>query len=102
MNYEDIEHSFLQEHNVDRSTMMGTPCLRYKDEFIAMMFEKEDALIIKTSPERVLQIIESGAGMEFNFTKKRFKQWVMIPLEFMDQYEGYLMEALRYAQKKPS
>ncbi|PCI02610.1 MAG: hypothetical protein COB78_12825 [Hyphomicrobiales bacterium] len=67
---------------------------------MAMMFEKEDALIIKVSPERVNELVAEGNGMEFNFTKKRFKEWVLIPLEFQDEYERYITEALTYAKSK--
>jgi hypothetical protein len=38
--------------------------------------------------------------MEFNFTKKRFKEWVLIPLEFEEDYESFLQEALDYARQK--
>lgn len=67
---------------------------------MAMMFTKEDALIIKVSPERVKELIASGQGMEFNYTKTPFKEWVLIPLEFQDEYESYLTEALAYAKTK--
>jgi len=79
--------------------MMKTPCLRYKGDFFAMMFDKEDALIIKISPERVNELVSSGIGKEFNFTKKRFKEWVLIPLEFQNEYENFLNEALVYAKR---
>ena len=67
---------------------------------MAMMFDKEDALIIKVFPERVEELITEGKGMEFNFTKKRFKEWVLIPLEYEDEYESYIYESLEYAKKK--
>ena len=100
MRYEQVVDKIIQENGVELSTMMKTPCLRYKGEFIAMMFEKEDSLIIKVAPERVNELIVEGKGMEFNFTKKRFKEWVLIPLEFEDEYETYVYEALEYAKKK--
>ncbi len=78
--------------------MMKAPCLRYQGEFLGMFFAKEDALIVKLSPERVLEIIEKGLGREFSFTKKRFKEWVLIPTEFEELFESYLMEALDYAK----
>ncbi len=98
MGYELAAAAILQQAGVEQSTMMGTPCLRYRGAFMAMMFDKEDALIIKVSPDRVNALIASGMGMEFNFTKKRFKEWVLIPLEFQDEYLTYLTEALTYAQ----
>jgi hypothetical protein len=90
----------LKEEGVKLSTMMKTPCLRYKGEFLTMIFEKEDALIIKVSPERVNELIAEGKGMEFNFTKKRFKEWVLIPSEFEEKYDQYIYEAFKYAKNK--
>jgi len=100
MNYQQLEAQFSQLDGVARSTMMGTPCLRYKGEFFAMMFEKQDSLIIKVSADRVNELIANGQGNEFNFTKKRFKEWVLIPIEFDDKFERYLQEALEYARLK--
>ena len=100
MKYPLPVNKILQEPGVVESTMMKTPCLRYREEFMAMFFEKEDALIIKVAPERVNQLIEQGKGMEFNFTKKRFKEWVLIPLEFEDEYEAFIYESLKYAKNK--
>ena len=98
MSYEQAVSAMLMIDGVEQSTMMKTPCLRYRDSFLAMMFEKEDALIIKVSPDRVNELISQGEGMEFNFTKKRFREWVLIPLEFQDKYEAYMKEALLYAK----
>ncbi|PCJ36270.1 MAG: hypothetical protein COA75_08565 [Cellvibrionales bacterium] len=100
MSYDITATNIMQEEGVEPSTMMKTTCLRYKGEFLTMMFEKEDALIVKVSPGRVSELIDSGTGMEFNFTKKRFKEWVLIPLEFQDEYEDFINEALIYAKGK--
>ena len=99
MSYDRTVEKITREHGVEQSTMMKTPCLRYKGEFMAMMFERENALIIKISPQRVDQLIAEGKGREFNFTKKRFKEWVLIPLEFEGDYETYIFESLRYAEE---
>jgi len=80
--------------------MMKFPCLRYKGNFIAMMFEKEDALIIKVPPDRVNQLIEKGEGLAFNFTRKRFKEWVLIPARLDAQYESLIYEALAYSRRE--
>jgi hypothetical protein len=100
VSYHQAVEKILLEEGVERSTMMKTPCLRYKGDFMAMMFDKEDALIIKVSPERVNALIAEGKGMEFNFTRKRFKEWVLIPLEFSDDYDSYIYESLQYAKAK--
>jgi hypothetical protein len=98
MSYELAVSAMIAMEGVEESTMMKTPCLRYKGAFLAMMFDKADALIIKVSPERVNELISEGRGMEFNFTKKRFREWVLIPLEVQDEYEAFMKEALDYAK----
>ncbi len=94
--YEKAAEVLLKEDGVELSTMMKTPCLRHNGNFFGMMFDKEDALIIKVSPERVNELVEDGRGREFKFTKKRFKEWVLIDQDQADQFEGYLREALAY------
>ena len=66
MTYEDIADKMVRLEDVEQSTMMKSPCLRYKGDFIGMMFVREDCLIIKVSPKRVDELIENGLGMEFN------------------------------------
>ena len=100
MGYAEVVVKMLQDEGVELSTMMKVPCLRFKGEFMAMMFDQENALIIKVSPERVDQLIAEGEGLPFNFTKKRFKEWVLIPTELEDKYETYIYEALDYAKRK--
>ena len=100
MSYESAVARLLMEPGVEMGTLMKGPCLRYRGAFIAAMFELADALIIKVSPERVNALIEEGIGKEFNFTKKRFREWVLIPLDYEDDYEDYIREALKYAQTK--
>lgn len=98
MSYDLAVEKALLEEGVEQSTMMKTPCLRYKGEFMAMMFDKENALIIKLSPARVNELIAEGKGMEFNFTKKRFKEWVLISLDYENEHENYIYESLAYAK----
>ena len=100
MNYETAANSLLKEDGVELSTMMKTPCLRYRGNFLCMMFDKEDALIVKLPAERVNELIASGEGREFNFTKKRFKEWVLIDRENEGKFERYMREALGFAQAK--
>jgi len=64
------------------------------------MFKKENALIIKVSPDRVNELILEGKGNAFNFTKKRFKEWVLIPIDYENKYESYIYESLEYAKTK--
>ena len=100
MTYDQIADRLSLEDGVEISTLMKSPCLRFKGEFVAMNFEREDALIIKVSPVRVDELIKVGDGTEFNFTKKKFKEWVMIPNEFEEKFEAYIREAIDYAKSK--
>lgn len=100
VNYGEVAFKFVHEYGAEISTMMGTPCLRYKGQFIAMMFDKEGALIIKVSEKSVNELIDMGVGQEFNFTKKRFKEWVLISMKFQNEYEDYILEALNYAKER--
>ena len=100
MSYQQAFQRLLQEPGVEASTMMKTPCLRYKGSFLGMFFDKQEALIIKVSPERVDALIDSGQGLEFNYTKKRFKEWVLIPIEYSDAFESFMFEALDYARSQ--
>ncbi len=98
--FEELAAKLSTEDGMDISTMMGTPCLRFKGDFVSMFFEKEDSLIVKVSPQRVNEIIENGDGNEFNHTKKRFKEWVLIPAEYEEKFESYISEAIAYARLK--
>ena len=100
MSYDDAVNAMLAEEFVELSTMMGAPCLRYKGEFLGMFFDKVNALIVKVPAGRVNELIASGEGEEFNFTKKRFKEWVLIPMQREEHYTAHFMEALDFARCK--
>lgn len=100
MQYTEIAEMLSREPGVELSTMMKTPCLRYEGDFVAMMFDKEDSLIVKLSADRVDALIASGIGQEFNFTKKTFKEWVLIPRRLEKEFETYIVEALDYAKSR--
>ena len=64
MRYEDVADKITQKSGVTHSTMMKSSCLRYKGDFIEMMFEKKDSLIIIVALDRVDELIANGMGME--------------------------------------
>ncbi len=100
MNYYRALEEISKVPGIEWGSLMKTPCLRYGGEFMAMIFEKEEALIIKVSPERVQDIISDGLGSEFNYTKKPFREWVLIPFKLEADYMKFLEEALAYVKKK--
>ena len=85
---------------VEESTMMGTHCLRYNGDFFTMWFDKANSLIVKLPTSRVTELIELGEGNPFNFTRKQFKEWVLIPVGRSGDFEKLTREALEYARSK--
>jgi len=59
-----------------------------------------DALLVKLPPDRVDTLIASGEGLGFNFTKKKFREWVLIPRGHEDTDEGFIREALAYSTSR--
>ena len=94
--YQSLVEQMLQHQGVEESTMMSSHCLRCQGNFFAMWFEREDSLIVKLPAERVQELVDKGKGKEFNFTGKRFKEWVLIP-ENADNHLLLVEEALQFA-----
>jgi len=100
MEYVEAADKLLKLEGVQLSTIMNHPCLRYKKDFFAMMFKQLECLVIKLSAERVNELIDSGRGLPFNVTGKRFKEWVMIPMECKSDFESYMREAMEFVKSK--
>ena len=99
MIYEEIaDRLSLEEPGVAISTTMKSPCPRYEGEFFAMDSAKQDALIVKLPPPRVDELIASGEGLEFNFTKKKFKECVLIPHGREATYEGFILSLIHISE----
>ena len=98
--YQKAEARLLEENGVERSTIMKHDCLRYNGAFMAMMFVKENGLVIKVSPDRVTELIANGIGSAFNLTGKTFKEWVLISEQHHEHFEALLFESLNYLKSK--
>ena len=98
--YEAARDRLLKQPGVEEGTMMKTPCLRYRGDFLGMIFEREDALIVKLPAERVLELVNTGQGNPFEFTGKRFREWLLVPREMSESYAPLLEEALAHARAR--
>lgn len=100
MTFDELAETVLPIEDVELSTMMRTPCIRYKGEFVSMMFDKKDSLIVKLPEERVHELVERGAANYFDFTSKRFKEWVLIPYGNEKMFEKLVKESIDYMRNK--
>lgn len=96
--YQDVSEETLAEAGVERSTMMGFPCLRLDGKFFASLDREESHdLVVKLPAARVSELIEGGTGTEFAPAGKVFKEWVAIPAPDETLWRALLAEAMAFA-----
>ncbi|SDU76615.1 hypothetical protein SAMN04488563_5259 [Jiangella alkaliphila] len=96
--YEDIEDRLLADRGVERSTMMGFPCLRLRGRFFASFDAQADALVIKLPRQRVRELIGEGLGEPFAPAGRVFREWVSLPIASVDAWDQLADEARRFAR----
>ncbi|MDY7091268.1 MAG: hypothetical protein SYR96_40095, partial [Actinomycetota bacterium] len=64
---------------VQRSTMMGLPCVRLDGRFFASLDRRTGALLVKLPADRVAQLITAGDGEAFAPAGRVFREWVAVP-----------------------
>ncbi len=74
----NVAASLLADPKVEKSTMMGYPCLRQEGNFFASVDPKNGDLIVKLSAEKVQSLIQAGTGNEFAPNGRKFREWVLI------------------------
>ena len=76
--------------------MMGTRCLRVDGEFLAMVFHKQDRLIVKLPSARVRELIDQGEGEEFAPAGRVFSEWLSVVDESEDVWRSLLDEGREF------
>jgi len=76
--------SLLDLEDVERSTMMGFPCLRRSGKYFASIDKEGTGLLVKLPRVRVLELISKGIGAPFSPAGRVFREWVFIALERVD------------------
>ncbi len=89
-----VAQPFLEVDGIERSTMMGFPCLRVNGQVFASCEPKTGNLLIKLPAPEVSRMVEAGDGMSFSPAGKTFKEWVMISERHVGKW-GALMESAR-------
>ncbi len=82
---------------VQRSTMMGLPCVRLHGRFFASLDRRSGALLVKLPAQRVAALIAAGHGQAFAPAGRVFREWVALPRPDRRRWRGLLTEARDHA-----
>ena len=82
---------------VQRSTMMGLPCVRLDGRFFASLDRRSGALLVKLPAKRVHQLISAGQGQPFAPAGRRFREWVAVTVPDRHRWQRLLTEARDHA-----
>jgi hypothetical protein len=95
--YDTLTDDLLYDPVVERSTMMGYPCVRRAGQFFASFDTGSSALVVKLPAERVSALIADGTGAPFAPNGRRFREWVSLPRPDVELWEQVLTEAHQFA-----
>jgi hypothetical protein len=91
-----IAEPLLARPGVERSTMMGLPCLRTRGAFFASCDRTTGDLLVKLPEARVDQLVDTGRAHSFAPAGRRFREWAAIPPERSRTWKRLLDEALAF------
>jgi hypothetical protein len=91
--FEELVEPMYVDPAVQRSTMMGLPCVRLHGQFFASFDRRGGALLVKLPPERVNQLIAAGEGEPFAPAGRTFREWVALPQPDRRRWQSLLAEA---------
>ncbi len=95
----DTVEPLLGEGALVEGTLMGGPCVRSGDEFVAMPHHKGPGMVVKLHRDRVAELIDEGVGQSFAPAKKVFKEWVLLEAFDLDLWERLLRESIAFVTK---
>jgi hypothetical protein len=93
-----LAERLLATDGVERSTMMGLPCLRIHGAFFASCDRRTGDLVVKLLKSRVDELVASGRAQTFAPAGRRFRQWAAIPVERSRTWRRLLDDALRFVE----
>jgi hypothetical protein len=77
--FRDLTEPLLAAGGVERSTMMGLPCLRLHGTFFASFDRRTGNVLVKLTEVRVDELIAAGRAVPFAPAGRRFRAWAAIP-----------------------
>jgi uncharacterized protein (TIGR02453 family) len=92
-----LAEPMLADPAVQRSTMMGLPCVRVDGRFFASLDRRTGALLVKLSAERVQRLIRDGVGTAVAPAGRTFREWVAVPDADRHRWRILLSEARLHA-----
>ena len=110
MNRPDGEHeqrfwehasTLLERPGVNRSTMMGLPCLRVQGAFFASFDRRTGDLLVKLPEARVDALVASGLAHAFAPAGRRFREWAAVAPADEHTWPGLVEEAFAHVSALP-
>ncbi|WP_203789747.1 DUF2461 family protein [Paractinoplanes rishiriensis] len=98
----ELVEPLYADRAVQRSTMMGLPCVRYNGRFFASLERRSGALLVKVPPRRVAALIADGVGEPFAPAGRIFREWVALPHPDRQLWSDLLTEARHHAAGTPA
>ncbi|MCP4295638.1 MAG: MmcQ/YjbR family DNA-binding protein [Proteobacteria bacterium] len=96
--YAELKKFFNQIDTVVVNEGKGAQGIKYSGKMFAMFYKGE--LTLKFSPERVIELIESGKGFPYDpGTGKPMKDRVLIPASKCDKWIELTQQSLEYVSK---
>ena len=95
--YASLVGEYLKRDGTATSTMMGFPCLRRDGAFFASLEPKTESLILKLPAQRVIQLIELGAGYAFAPNGRTFREWIALDAAAPSSWRLLTEEAWQFA-----
>lgn len=92
----DLAQPLLRQPGVERSTMMGLPCLRIHGAFFASCDSRTGDLLVKLPEARVDELVDAGRANSLAPAGRRFREWAAIPHERSRTWKRFLGEALAF------
>jgi len=81
---------------VVEGTIMGGPCVRVDNEFLALVDFKGSGLVVKLPRHRVDDLVARGIGQPFAPAGRVFKEWVSIPARDRSLWRALLVEGIEF------
>lgn len=93
-----LAEPLLGRPGVERSTMMGLPCLRILGAFFAAYDRSTGDLLVKLPASRVDELVDAGRAWSVVPAGRRFREWAAIPPERSRTWKRLLGEALAFVE----